>query len=82
MDIYNFAEQYDYGTDYYDYNTGYTYAIQEYGRILKELNADKEDHHLTDNERKQYQKIVDRGIAVYYEAALVGYARKDMKWKK
>ena len=76
MDIYSFAKQYDYGTDYYDHNTGYTYAIQEYGKILKELNADKEDHHLTDDERKQYQKIVDRGIAVYYGATPIGYAMK------
>ena len=76
MDIYSFAEQYDYGADYYDHNTGYTYAIQEYGKILKELNADKEDHHLTDDERKQYQKILDRGIAVYYGATPIGYAMK------
>lgn len=76
MDIYSFAEQYDYGADYYDHNTGYTYAIQEYGKILKELNADKEDHHLTDDERKQYQKILDRGIAVYYGDTPVGYAMK------
>ena len=76
MDIYSFAKQYDYGADYYDHNTGYTYAIQEYGKILKELNADKEDHHLTDDERKQYQKIVDRGIAVYYGATPIGYAMK------
>ena len=60
MDIYSFAKQYDYGTDYYDHNTGYTYAIQEYGRILKELNADKEDH-LT---------------AVYYGVTPIGYAMK------
>ena len=82
MDIYNFAEQYNYGTDYYDYNTGYTYGIQEYDRILKELNVDKEAHHLTDAERKQYQKIADSGIPVYCGTVLIGYARKDMKWKK
>ena len=76
MDIYSFAEQYDYGADYYDHNTGYTYAIQEYGKILKELNADKEDHHLTDDERKQYQKTLDKGIAVYYGATPIGYAMK------
>ena len=76
MDIYSFAKQYDYGADYYDHNTGYTYAIQEYGKILKEVNADKEDHHLTDDERKQYQKILDRGIVVYYGDTPVGYAIK------
>ena len=76
MDIYNLANQYGYGADYYDHNTRYTYAIQEYGRILKELNADKEDHHLTDDERKQYQKILDRGIAVYYGVTPIGYAMK------
>lgn len=79
MDIYSYAKSLNYGADYYDPHTGYTYAIQEYGRAIKELNADKEDHHLTDGERKQYQESIDKGIAVYYEAALIGYARKDMK---
>lgn len=78
MNIYNFAEQYDYGADYYDYSTGYAYAIQEYGKVIKELNADKIDHHLTDGERKQYHEIVDEGIAVYYKNALIGYARKEI----
>lgn len=35
MDIYEYAKSIDYGADYYDMNTGYTYLIQDYGRAIK-----------------------------------------------
>ena len=35
MDIYAYAESIDYMADYYDWNTGYTYHITDYGRALK-----------------------------------------------
>ena len=33
MDIYNYAKEFD--ADYYDFTTGYRYAIQEYNRAIK-----------------------------------------------
>ena len=35
MNIYDRAEQFGYGADYYDMDTGYIYGIQEYGRAKK-----------------------------------------------
>lgn len=33
MDIYKYAKEFD--ADYYDYNTGYIYKVQNYNRCLK-----------------------------------------------
>ena len=35
MDIYSYAEDINWGADYYDWQTGYTYGIQEAGRARK-----------------------------------------------
>lgn len=35
MDIWKWAEEYSYGADYYDMNTGYTYKVQDYGTAVK-----------------------------------------------
>lgn len=40
MDIYKYAESINYGADYYDFNSGYIYKIQEYKRRLDEGTAD------------------------------------------
>ena len=80
FDIYGFAKFTDYSADYYDNTTYYKYMICDYGKAIKELNADKEDHHLTDDERKQYQGSIDKGIVIYnccYGDELVGYAKKN-----
>ena len=80
FDIYGFARFTGYSADYYDNTTYYRYMICDYGKAIEELNADKEDHHLTDDERKQYQESIDKGIAIYnccYGDELVGYAKKN-----
>ena len=33
MDIYKYGEEINYNADYYDFNTGYTYHLQEYKEI-------------------------------------------------
>ena len=35
MDIYTYAKSINYNADYYDYHSGYTYHIQDYGKALK-----------------------------------------------
>lgn len=35
MDIFKWAEDYNYGADYMDPNTGYVYHLQEYGKLMK-----------------------------------------------
>lgn len=40
MDIYAYAESINYGADYYDFHTGYTYGIQEVGRAKKFFGID------------------------------------------
>ena len=35
MDIYEYAKSINYGADYYDMHTGYTYLIQNYGNTIK-----------------------------------------------
>ena len=40
MDIYKYAESTNYGADYYDFNSGYIYKIQEYKRRLDEGVSD------------------------------------------
>ena len=35
MDIYAYADSINWGADYYDWQTGYTYGIQEAGRARK-----------------------------------------------
>lgn len=42
MDIYEYAESINYGADYYDYQTGLTYGIQEVGRMKKFFDIDAE----------------------------------------
>lgn len=42
MDIYEYAESINYGADYYDYQTGYTYGISEVGRAKKFFGIDLE----------------------------------------
>lgn len=79
FDIYKFAKFINYNSDYYDNITNYSYMICDYGKAIEELNADKEDHHLTDDERKQYQKSIDKGIVIYNCCGdeFVGYAKKN-----
>ena len=36
MDIYKYAEDINYGADYYEMQTGQIYKIQDYGKELKE----------------------------------------------
>lgn len=40
MDIYGYAESMDYAADYYDFNTGRIYKIQEFGQELAKGNTD------------------------------------------
>lgn len=77
FDIYGFARFTGYSADYYDNTTYYRYMICDYGKAIEGLNIDKEDHHLTDDERKQYQESIDRGIVIYdcCDEELVGYAK-------
>ena len=35
MDIYEYAESINWEADYYDFNTGYIYCIQEAGKMRK-----------------------------------------------
>ena len=79
FDIYKFAKFINYNSDYYDNITNYSYMICDYGKAIEELNADKEDHHLTDDERKQYQESIDKGIVIYNCCGeeFVGYAKKN-----
>ena len=40
MDIYAYAKDINWGADYYDWQTGYTYGIQEAGRLKKFFGID------------------------------------------
>ena len=40
MDIYAYAESINWNADYYDWHTGYTYGIQEVGRLKKFFGID------------------------------------------
>ena len=42
MDIYKYAESINWGADYYDFNTGYIYCIQEAGRMRKLFNIESD----------------------------------------
>lgn len=35
MEIYSYAKSINYGADYFDFHTGCTYHIQEYGNAIK-----------------------------------------------
>ena len=68
MNIYDYARSIDYSADYYDWNTGRIYKIQDYGRDIKASNDNPNDPSI--------RARINRGIAVYEGGALIGYARE------
>ncbi len=73
MNIYEWAEEYNYAADYMDHTTGRIYNVQEYGRVkrLHEKTNDPETFRIT-------QEVLDKGIEVYQDGHLIGYAKKTV----
>lgn len=73
MNIYKWAEEYNYAADYYDPASGYIYKVQDYGVALRKLNEAT-----TEADKAEAKKVVDAGIAVVDidNGQLIGYARR------
>ena len=77
MNIYEWAEDFNYNADYSEPARGTIYLVQEYGRKLKELKElEKCSEEVNEEHLMLLREEVNRGIKVMQDGQFIGYARR------
>ena len=79
MNIYEWAEDFNYSADYNVIGSGIIYKVQDYGKDLKRLEELKNTGETTSDEYVILENRISKGIKVFEDGMFIGYATRSRR---